>query len=45
MTYIRLGFAAAIALIIVSLTAAMFYYKSNAISASAEAAQDRKSVV
>ena len=41
MSYIRLGVAAVLALIIASLVAAMFYYKSNAISARAEATQAR----
>ena len=41
MSYVRLGFAAAILIIILGLAATAFWYRGNAISARAEAAQAR----
>ncbi len=41
MTYLRLGLAAVILIIILGLASAMFMYRGNAISAHAEAAQAR----
>lgn len=41
MSYIRLAFAGAILIIIMGMAATTFYYRGNAISARAEAAQAR----
>ncbi|TIN41411.1 MAG: hypothetical protein E5Y10_22990 [Mesorhizobium sp.] len=41
MSYLRLGFAASIAIIILGLATTAFWYRGNAIAAEAEAAQAR----